>query len=149
MEASSPYTFAIVGLIVGFIIGLGCYRLFSKGQREIAAQKQTLLEREHQIADLKKGMDGHLVNVRQCLDNIRAEAVQLEQTIDDNAGQWALSKRSAPTPENAAATPAEGTDTPDTPRDYADGKSGTLSEDFGLKDSIQEQAAATPQPPRY
>lgn len=148
MEASSPYTIAIVGLIVGFIIGLGCYRLLSKGQREIAAQKQTLLEREHQIADLKKGMDGHLINVRQCLDNIRAEATQLEQTIDDNADQWALSKRSAPASDNTATAPTESTDTPDTPRDYADGKSGTLSEDFGLKDS-QEKAAATPQPPRY
>tara|TARA_R100000963_G_C4613541_1_gene83178 strand:+ start:396 stop:653 length:258 start_codon:yes stop_codon:yes gene_type:complete len=64
VEASSPFTFAIIGLIVGFIIGLVCYRLFSKGARDAASLKQTLLEREHQIAELKKGMSSHLTSIQ-------------------------------------------------------------------------------------
>ena len=65
MEASSPFTFALIGLAVGFVIGLVCYRLFSKGARDVASLKQTMLEREHQIADLKKGMSHHLTGIQQ------------------------------------------------------------------------------------
>ena len=63
VEASSPITFAVVGLIVGFLIGLACYRLFSKSERDTAALKQTLLEREHKIAELKKAMGSSLTGI--------------------------------------------------------------------------------------
>lgn len=147
MEASSPFTFAIIGLIVGFIIGLVCYRLFSKGARDAASLKQTLLEREHQIAELKKGMSSHLTSIQQRLDNIRHEADQLEQQVENEATQWKLS----------SVKPSPSTTTSDTendsnvamPRDYAAGKNGTLSEDFGLKESHQPTEGTAAQPPRY
>lgn len=153
MEASSPYTFAIIGIIIGFVIGLGCYRLFSKRERHNASLRQTLLEREHQIAELKKGMSGHLTGVFEHLNSIRAEADQLEQKIVEDAQQWhlgnnapvALKERQMPAqPETAQATALDTQNGLDTPRDYADGKNGTLSENFGLKES-----GAAPQPPRY
>ncbi|HCR97669.1 MULTISPECIES: ZapG family protein [Halomonas] len=154
MEASSPYTFAIVGIIIGFILGLGCYRLFSKGERHNASLRQTVLEREHQIAELKKGMGGHLEGVFEHLKCIRAEADQLEQKIIEDAQQWhlgsntpaAIKERQQPA-QHQAATPT-GPDSEGslaTPRDYADGKNGTLAENFGLKGDN----ADTPQPPRY
>ena len=87
MEASSPFTFALIGLAVGFVIGLVCYRLFSKGARDVASLKQTLLKREHQIADLKKNMSSHLTGIQQRLENIRHEADHLEQHIEDEAKQ--------------------------------------------------------------
>lgn len=155
MEASSPYTFAIVGIIIGFIIGLGCYRLFSKGERNNASLRQTLLEREHQIAELKKGMGGHLTGVFQRLDSIRSETDQLEHQIREDAEQWHLGsstppelKERQPIHQPAATHEADSplAESPlTTPRDYADGKNGTLSENFGLKDS----ATKAPQPPRY
>ena len=147
VEASSPFTFAIIGLIVGFIIGLVCYRLFSKGARDAASLKQTLLEREHQIAELKKGMSSHLTSIQQRLENIRHEADQLEQQVENEATQWKLS----------SVKPSSSTTTSDTendsnvamPRDYAAGKNGTLSEDFGLKESHQPTEGTAAQPPRY
>lgn len=160
MEASSPYTFAIVGIIIGFIIGLGCYRLLSKGERNNASLRQTLLEREHQIAELKKGVGGHLTGVFQRLDSIRSEADQLERQIREDAEQWHLGssippelKERQPIHQPAATQEADSpladsplVDSPlTTPRDYADGKNGTLSENFGLKDSVTN----APQPPRY
>ncbi|WP_083005771.1 ZapG family protein [Halomonas sp. GT] len=148
MEASSPFTFAIIGLVVGFVIGLACYRLFSKGQRDHATLKQALLEREHQIAELKKGMGSHLSGVQQHLINIRHEADQLEQQMENEAAEWKL-EAAITTPSNGSTPSNEGEGDVNTPRDYADGKSGTLSEDFGLKDSSKEQDTPTPQPPRY
>lgn len=152
MEASSPYTFAIVGIIIGFIIGLGCYRLFSKGERNNASLRQTLLEREHQIAELKKGMGGHLTGVFQRLDSIRSEADQLEHQIREDAEEWHLGSSTPPElKERQPIHQPAASQTPDspitTPRDYADGKNGTLSENFGLKDSATNTNA--PQPPRY
>ncbi|MFC7367580.1 MULTISPECIES: ZapG family protein [Vreelandella] len=148
MDASSPYTFAIIGLVIGFIVGLGCYRLFSKGARDSAALKQTLLDREHQIAELKKSMSDHLSGIYQRLDNIRFEADQLEQQMADEAEQWKLtSAKPSPTTERTQAIETDSR--LDMPRDYAAGKNGTLSEDFGLKDGDQTEESAATQPPRY
>lgn len=151
MEASSPFIFAIIGIIIGFIIGMACYRLFSKGQRHSATLRQTLLEREHYIAELKKAMGGLSLDVRQRLDNIRTEADLLEQQLDNDAAQWKLGMSATKAvPAGSPTKSATSLDaTLDMPRDYADGKSGTLSEDFGLKESANGQDATAPQPPRY
>ncbi len=151
MDASSPLTIAIIGFIVGLIVGLGCYRLFSKSQREAASMRQKLLEREHQIAEMKSSVGSHLTGIYQRLSNIRDEANQLELQLKEDAAEWDI--------RDAAIQPSldlsginettqqaqDDSAAPATPRDYADGKGGTLSEDFGLKSN----EAATPQPPRY
>lgn len=152
MDASSPLTFAVIGLIVGFIAGMVCYRLFSKSQRETASMRQTLLEREHQIAEMKSNVGSHLTGIYQRLSNIRDEANQLELQLKEDAEEWNIRDTaiqpgldlSGINSTQEQQTTAE-TRTPATPRDYADGKGGTLSEDFGLKGN----EAATPQPPRY
>jgi len=151
VDASSPLTIAIIGFIVGLIVGLGCYRLFSKSQREAASMRQKLLEREHQIAEMKSSVGSHLTGIYQRLSNIRDEANQLELQLKEDAAEWDI--------RDAAIQPSldlsginettqqaqDDSAAPATPRDYADGKGGTLSEDFGLKSN----EAATPQPPRY
>ncbi|MDN7133264.1 YhcB family protein [Vreelandella profundi] len=150
MDASSPLTFAVIGLIVGFIIGMGCYRLFSKSQRETASMRQQLLEREHQIAEMKTSVGSHLTGIYERLSNIRDEANQLELQLKEDAAEWNI-RDAAIQPSldlsgiNSKQQPAEDDTTPAMPRDYADGKGGTLSENFGLKSN----EAATPQPPRY
>ncbi|TVP42483.1 MAG: DUF1043 family protein [Halomonas sp.] len=156
MDPSSSLVFAVIGLIVGFIAGMGCYRLFSKSQRQAAAMRQTLLEREHQIAEIKNSVGDHLTGIYQRLNNIRNEADQLELQLREDAAAWNIrdvsaqsnldlsgiqAKKDQPSSANSIAPPF----TPTIPRDYADGEGGTLSEDFGLKDN----EATTPQPPRY
>jgi hypothetical protein len=94
----------------------------------------------------------HLTGIYQRLSNIRDEANQLELQLKEDAAEWNIRDAAIPpsldlsdinaTPEQPAK---EDTTPPTTPRDYADGKGGTLSEDFGLKSN----EAATPQPPRY
>lgn len=152
MDASSPLTFAVIGFIVGLIIGMGAYRLFSKSQRDAASMRQKLLEREHQIAEMKSSVGSHLTGIYQRLSNIRDEADQLELQLKEDATEWDIHDAAIQPSldlSNIDATQEQQTNAstaaPAMPRDYADGKNGTLSEDFGLKDS----QAATPQPPRY
>ncbi|CAM3441655.1 YhcB family protein [Halomonas casei] len=150
MDASSPLTFAVIGLIVGFIIGMGCYRLFSKSQRETASMRQQLLEREHQIAEMKTSVGNHLTGIYERLSNIRDEANQLELQLKEDAAEWnirdaAIQHSLDLSGINSKQQPSEDNTTPTMPRDYADGKGGTLSENFGLK----SHEVATPQPPRY
>jgi uncharacterized protein len=156
VDPSSSFMFAVAGLVVGFIAGMGCYRLLSKSQRQAAAMRQTLLEREHQIAEIKSSVGEHLTGIYQRLSNIRDEADQLELQLREDAAEWNIrdtsfqssldldgshTKKDQPAAVNTIAP----TFTPTMPRDYADGKGGTLSEDFGLKGN----EATTPQPPRY
>ena len=152
MDASSPIFFAVIGFIVGLIVGMVAYRLLSKSQREAASMRQKLLEREHQIAEMKSSVGSHLNGIYQRLNNIREEASQLELQLKEDAAEWNIRDAAIQpsldlsdinsTPEQQAT---ESTSPPAMPRDYADGKGGTLSEDFGLK----SHEAATPQPPRY
>ncbi|MBF57396.1 MAG: DUF1043 domain-containing protein [Halomonas sp.] len=152
VDASSPLTFAVIGFIVGLIIGAVVYRLFSKSQREAASMRQKLLEREHQIAEMKSSVGSHLTGIYQRLSNIRDEANQLELQLKEDAAEWDIRDAAIqPSLDLSGIDPAREQQTatdvppPATPRDYADGKGGTLSEDFGLKGN----EAATPQPPRY
>lgn len=149
---SEPLTYAAIGLVIGLIIGAGCYRLLSKSQRQLASLRQTLLEREHQVASLKNGVSNQLSSVHESLATIRQETDELEKKLQEDAGQWQLDRLTHRPAElsdlrpTTAAT-ADTTNEPAMPRDYADGKNGTLSEDFGLKDKDSSDDAATA--PRY
>jgi len=149
---SEPLTYAAIGLVIGLIIGAGCYRLLSKSQRQLASLRQTLLEREHQVASLKNGVSNQLSSVHESLAAIRQETDELEKKLHDDAGQWQLDKLTHHPAELSdlrltADAAVEKPNEPAMPRDYADGKNGTLSEDFGLKDKDADEDTATP--PRY
>ncbi|MCA1771310.1 MAG: YhcB family protein [Halomonas sp.] len=148
---SEPLTYAVIGLVIGLIIGAGCYRLLSKSQRQLASLRQTLLEREHQVASLKNGVSHQLSSVHESLAAIRQETDELEKKLQDDAGQWQLDKLTHhPAELSDLRLMNETTSTsgaPATPRDYADGQNGTLSEHFGLKDKDTSDDTATP--PRY
>ena len=114
--------------------------------------RQKLLEREHQIAEMKNSVGSHLTGIYQRLSNIRDEANQLELQLKEDAAEWDI--RDASIQQNldlsgiaskSGQQTQSDTTLPATPRDYADGKGGTLSEDFGLKN----HQATPPQPPRY
>lgn len=155
MQASSELIFALSGVVVGIILGVFGYRLLSKNHRESNLMQQKLLESERQVEELKARMGTHLFDTHEHIDTLRASAHQLEQQLAQEARYWQLdddklqrlslnsdANRSSSKSDILNAT--ENTLETGVPRDYADGKSGTLSEDFGLKE--REQA---PQPPRY
>lgn len=161
MEASTELMFAFIGAALGIVVGAIGYRFASKSQHNVVAMQQKLLESERQVAELKSRMGSHLLDFQQRLDTIRDEANELEQQLNQEAQHWHLGNdalrhldlsglsttqasvegATAPSSTTPSATGPAATGAP---RDYADGQNGTLSEDFGLKET-----ATPPQPPRY
>lgn len=155
MQASSELIFALSGVVVGIIFGVFGYRLLSRNHRESNLMQQKLLESERQVEELKARMGTHLLDAHQHIDTLRTTAHQLEQQLAQEARYWQLDDEKLQRLNLSNATQkgssepsilkaADSTLEAGVPRDYADGKSGTLSEDFGLKERKQ-----APQPPRY
>lgn len=152
-EASLQLTFAFIGIIIGVIIGAFSYRVLSKSQRHVSNMQLRLLESERQVAELKADMNSHLSDTHRQVSDVRTTLDRLDRNLRQQAGHWGDHDRLADHEtsqqlQTAAHEPLADDSTPDNdpPRDYADGQSGTLSEDFGLKDTADEQAS---QPPRY
>jgi len=155
VQASSELIFALSGVITGIILGILGYRLLSRNHRESNLMQQKLLESERQVEELKARMGTHLLDAHQHIDTLRTTADQLEQQLAHEARYWQLNDEklqrlnlsdavNRDAPASNVLNASESTLKSGVPRDYADGKNGTLSEDFGLKE--REQA---PQPPRY
>lgn len=155
MEANSELIWALSGVVVGVLLGVFGSRLLNKNYRENKRMQQALLESERQVEELKTRMGAHLLDTHQHVDTLRDTAHQLEQLLANEAHYWQLDDNKLHgriLGNNDHQEPGEphyrndneNTSASGVPRDYADGKSGTLSEDFGLK--TQDQA---PQPPRY
>jgi len=154
VEASQEVIFALSGVVIGIIIGIVGYRLISRNHRDGVLMQQKLLESERQVTEFKARMGAHLIDTHKHITVMRNTTAKLEQQLTQEATHWQLndetlqhldfsdidaSNAQAETAPESAETPTTGV-----PLDYADGKSGTLSEDFGLKERTQP-----PQPPRY
>lgn len=156
-EASLQLTFAFIGIIIGVVIGAFSYRVLSKSQRQVSNIRLQLLESERQVAELKADMSSHLVDTHRQVRETRAALDQLEQRLKQEASQWAaggntLIAHETDPLQTAAQEPLadeSGASEHHPPRDYADGQGGTLSEDFGLKATADDEEAQAPQPPRY
>lgn len=139
---------AIVGLLAGMGLGGLGYHLFGASASRLQLQRQKLAERERELSELKEGLGEHFTQVGMMVANIQREIRTLEHRVTEDASTLhcetpttrrldaAKQKRLAPQDEEIP-----------TPRDYADGTGGTLSEDFGLKSDTE--AGDAPQPPRY
>ncbi|WP_346798872.1 DUF1043 family protein [Halomonas sp. Bachu 37] len=154
MEANTQLMFVILGMVIGIIIGLAGYRLFSRSHRELQATRQKLIERDRQVAELRGDVGEHMVRIQHRLATIRHEAEQLEAQLSDDSFRWQI-ESSTPiyldmpgvndSPERQESNASqEEQDAFKAPRDYAVGKNGTLSEDFGLKEDSD-----SPQPARH
>lgn len=157
MEASHELIFALSGVIVGIVIGIVGYRFISKSHRDGVLMQQKLLESERQVAELTARMGAHLIDTHQHITAMRHTTAKLEEQLTQEATHWQLDDKTlqhldfsginAPNAQTDATSGSKETPAAGVPRDYADGKSGTLSEDFGLKG--QTPPPSPPQPPRY
>ncbi|WP_017430635.1 ZapG family protein [Vreelandella jeotgali] len=151
-EASLQLTFAFIGMMIGIVIGAFSYHVLGKSRRRIAGMQLELLDKERQVAELKSDMDSQLTATSRQVHEARSVLEDLEHRLDHQARQ-----RSSGSAEDAPLSTAEqepladdsDSSTHQPPRDYADGQSGTLSEDFGLKEPLTNEAAQAPEPPRY
>jgi len=140
---------AIVCLLAGGGLGALGYHLAGNGANQRQQLRQRLAERDRELAQLREGVTDHFAQVGTLVGRLQHETRALEHRLAEDAA--ALGAVAPTASRGIALTPAEGPEPTETPvpepRDYADGRGGTLSEDYGLKPS--EESAAEPQPPRY
>lgn len=139
---------AIVSLLVGLGLGAFGYRSLGTSATQLQKLRRQMAERERELSVMREGMNEHFTQVGMMVNNIQREMRTLEHRLTEDASTLHCEPR-RDRQLKAADQPAltGGDDEIPTPRDYADGSGGTLSEDFGLKSSPDK--SETPQPPRY
>lgn len=145
---------AIVCLLAGMGIGAMGLRVIGSNATRLQQHRRKLAERERELTQLKEQLTEHFAEAGTLVNNIRREARALEHRLSEDAGKLG---QAVPTvrPSLDVVPPdhadPEQADTEQAgipvPRDYADGRGGTLSEDFGLKSD--DDTAKARQPPRY
>lgn len=165
MEASNiNVVLAVACLVAGTGIGALGYHLLNSGARSAQRLRVQLTERERQLTEWKSGVDDHLRQMNDKVGRLVEDSQSLQQQLEESTrqlgGDVVSSLQHTASPAAVAASPtataALGSTTSgdgatdsaiSAPRDYADGNSGTLSEDFGLRD--RDADPEEPAPPRY
>ncbi|WP_282040436.1 YhcB family protein [Halomonas alimentaria] len=147
-ESNINWILAIACLLAGIGLGALGYHLLNAGAHGMQRLRQRLAERDRELAALRDGLDEHFDEVSRLAATLRHDSEALAARLAEDAGS--LGGRTRNRPGLAVETPAIPADatndeTLPTPRDYADGSGGTLSEDFGLKDDAHRE----PEAPRY
>ena len=139
---------AMVSLLAGLGLGSLGYHLFGASASRLQQQRRQLAERERELSELKEGLGEHFSQVGMMVANIQREIRTLEHRVTEDASTLNCetpATRRLDVAKQKTLAPQD--DEIPTPRDYADGSGGTLSEDFGLKSDTEN--SDTPQPPRY
>ncbi|GEN22592.1 YhcB family protein [Halomonas cupida] len=166
MEASNiNVVLAVACLVAGTGIGALGYHLLNSGARSAQRLRVQLTERERQLTEWKSGVDDHLRQMNDKVGRLVEDSQSLQQQLEESTRQLGgdvvsslqhtappAAVASSSTATAALGTPTSGDDGAtdsgiSAPRDYADGNSGTLSEDFGLRD--RDADPEEPAPPRY
>lgn len=143
---------AIVSLLAGLGIGAIGYHLLNSSTQQTQALRRQVTERERELETLRTGLNEHFSQVGMMVNNIQREMRTLEHRLTEDASTLECDASVGQSVDHqlaAAGQPALAgaeADIP-TPRDYADGTGGTLSEDFGLKPAAEQEPLT--QPPRY
>ncbi|MGO2132940.1 MAG: YhcB family protein [Halomonas sp.] len=141
MEASNINLVLIIAcLVAGSGIGALGYHLLGSGARQSQLLRQRLAEKERQLNEVRSGLGGHVERLASMAQKLNQDSQALLQEVNDAGTCLGME------PPADLATAAETRSKKAElyrPRDYAEGNSGTLSEDFGLK---QQPAENTQQP---
>lgn len=145
-ESKINWILAIAGLVVGIGIGAIGHHLLSAGARRTQKLRRQLAERERELTSLKSGVDDHFSELAGLAASLRRDSDTLIQHLEKGTERLNSLPHQSPglTTQTADIEEAMGSPQLKAPRDYADGSSGTLSEEFGLKEEKE-----LPQPPRY
>lgn len=144
-ETTISWILAIACLLAGIGIGALGYHLLNAGAGTTQRLRQRLAQREGELADLKDGMSDSLEHIARFAENLQRESRSLTQEAEDARDRLGSRSLRRQAMDDVTADPTTAA-APATPRDYADGTRGTLSEDFGLKENDEEASIS---PPRH
>ncbi|MDC9595809.1 Z-ring associated protein ZapG [Xenorhabdus anantnagensis] len=122
------WEYALIGLIIGFIIGALAVRFGSSKLRQQNAQQAELEKNRAELEEYRKELVSHFARSAELLDNMARDYRQLYQhmakssndlmpnmPVQDNPFNYRLSESEAETNKATANMP---------PRDYSEGASG-------------------------
>ncbi|MGC3872052.1 YhcB family protein [Halomonas sp. GXIMD04776] len=153
-EGNINWILAIASLLAGIGIGAIGYHLLNANVARNQKVRQRLAETELELSQVRDTLNDHFISVTQLVKGIQRQSQELEQQVVQGAERLSDDPRlkrqltdqgDAASDESAQEDTAE---TLETPRDYADGNRGTLSEDFGLHQSNEAEQQPAP-PARY
>ncbi|GHE22517.1 YhcB family protein [Halomonas urumqiensis] len=152
-ESNINWIFAVASLCAGIGIGALGYHLLNATAAHQQKLRQRLAERDRELVALKEGIGDHFDDVTELVESLKRDSDTLSQRLAEHATTLKRSTTAQKTLEFMPAhepPPAEDVAQADaempTPRDYADGSGGTLSESFGLKRDADKGETS---PPRY
>ncbi|HSH57848.1 MAG TPA: DUF1043 family protein [Halomonas sp.] len=150
-ESNINWILAIACLLAGIGLGALGYHLLNAGADGRQRLRQRLAERDRELSALRDGMDDHFDEINRLTETLRHNGEALAARLAADAET--LGARSRPprglAMDEVSQSADEGSDnSPPTPRDYADGSGGTLSEDFGLKEADSQDGEKL-DAPRY
>ena len=146
-QSNIDWILAIAGFLAGLGVGALGYHLLNANVARNQKTRQRLAESELELSQMRGHLNDHLSRAADLVTNIQRQSQELERQLARSAEQLSddpkLKRRLGGTREEEdtdgeAAASA-------TPRDYADGSHGTLSEDFGLqRDDDTVRSGETP-----
>ncbi|HSP59396.1 MAG TPA: DUF1043 family protein [Halomonas sp.] len=145
-ESNINWVLTIAVLLAGIGIGAMSYHLLNARAGQVQSLRRKVAERERELSVLKSGVDEHFTELTGLAESLRRDSDTLMQRLEKgaetlNSLPHRMNTLNVPPAEVERDTSNERLATP---RDYADGSGGTLSEDFGLK-----SRDVALQPPRY
>lgn len=134
-ESNINLVLIIACLVAGSGIGALGYHLLGSGARQTQQLRQRLAEKERQLTVMRSGMGEHIERLASMAQTLSRDSQTLAQEVSHASSSLGIE----PSTDRAESI-STSTDKVElhTPRDYADGNSGTLSEDFGLKQSTSD-----------
>lgn len=147
-ESNIDWILAIASFLAGIGIGSVGYHLLNANVARNQKVRQRLAETELELNQVRDGLSDHFARTADLINGIQQHHHELRQQLALGAERFCddtqVKRRLSGEPVNKDAEPGE---TPEMPRDYADGGRGTLAEDFGLRQENEEERRA--QPLRY
>lgn len=134
-ESNINLVLIIACLVAGSGIGALGYHLLGSSARQTQQLRQRLAETERQLTVMRSGLGEHVERLASMAQTLNRDTQALVQEVSHTSSSLGI-EPSADTAETISAS--TGKTGLHTPRDYADGNSGTLSEDFGLKQSTND-----------
>lgn len=146
-ESNIDWILAIASFLAGIGIGALGYHLLNANVARNQKVRQRLAETELELNQVKDALNDHFAKAADLVTGIQRQSLELEQQLAQGAEKLCddlqIKRKLAGSSDDDDTNPTE---TPQMPRDYADGNRGTLSEDFGLRQGDKQQQT---QPLRY
>lgn len=152
-ESNIDWILAIACFLAGIGIGALGYHLLNANVARNQKVRQRLAETELELSQVKDALNDHFAKAADLVTSIQRQSHELEHQLAQGADRLCddLQLRRRLT-GNGETDSADQTELPPTPRDYADGNRGTLSEDYGLRqdgERMDEHDKQPSQPLRY